>query len=370
MLREIYQQVSWPMLISMENLLQAYKLSSKGKIKYKYKTTKISYQTNKILTKIQQALFTHTYKFSSYHNFHLQDTKTREIWVPTFQDKIVQMALTNVITPFLTQLAITDTYACVKGRGTHAAVKTIYNYQYRAKREYGKDGVFLKADVSKFFFSIDREILKSLLKKDILCPNTYELLCMCIDSFQVTQVGLPLGNVISQHLANYYLNTLDHKLKRDYKVKYYVRYADDMFLYLPNKEYAKEVRDFIVDHCRDYLHLTINPVKTYIVPINITEGLGYKIHLDHISLLAKDKRRFKQLVIKGNINSLNSWYGCKNLAKCHSFIHSVLQDTYITFDGRRFYDLLKVNKENFYGKFIGHFKEDGPDKLSPIGGYV
>lgn len=54
-------------------------------------------------------------------------------------------------------------------------------------------------------------------------------------------VGIPIGNYTSQYFANIYLNTLDHYVKEELKIKYYVRYMDDFVLLLNNKEEAKEI---------------------------------------------------------------------------------------------------------------------------------
>lgn len=338
-----FAKTSWEELTSFGNLYYAYCRSKANGIRYKSKTAWYNHAQFIVIPIVQKKILNSTYKFGSYHKFTIKDKKTRQVWVPEFKDKVIQMALTNVITPYLTTLAITDTYACIENRGTQAAVQQVWHHQRRALFNFGQDGVFLKLDISKFFYSIDRDILKQLLSKDILCPKTYDLLCKCIDSFKVTQVGLPLGNVISQHLANYYLNGLDHMIKRELKVKYYVRYADDLFLYLPNKTIAIYVRDKIRDYVRDVLHLTINPVKTYITKIKLTCGLGYKIYTTHCEMLGRNKRRFKYFLRKRQIDSLNSWYGCNRLAKCHGWIYRQLENTDIVFDGRRFYDLRREN---------------------------
>ena len=52
--------------------------------------------------------------------------------------------------------------------------------------------------------------------------------------------GLGIGNMTSQVLAVFYLNDLDHYIKEELKIKYYVRYQDDFLLFHPSKEHLKE----------------------------------------------------------------------------------------------------------------------------------
>ena len=57
---------------------------------------------------------------------------------------------------------IKDTYACLDARGTHKAVITTQKYMRRMQKKYGKYYV-LKCDIKKYFYSIDKAILKNIL---------------------------------------------------------------------------------------------------------------------------------------------------------------------------------------------------------------
>lgn len=59
--------------------------------------------------------------------------------------------------------------------------------------------------------------------------------------------GLPIGNYTSQWFANFYLEDLDHYIKETLKVKYYIRYMDDMVLFSNNKKELKKVKLAIDD---------------------------------------------------------------------------------------------------------------------------
>jgi hypothetical protein len=88
----------------------------------------------------------------------------------------------------------------------------------------------LKADVSKFFPSVDHEILYALVAKRVRCAPTRRLIRLVLDSgagvladeYRMAWFpgdtllspldrprGLPIGNLTSQFWANVYLHELD-----------------------------------------------------------------------------------------------------------------------------------------------------------------
>ena len=95
----------------------------------------------------------------------------------------------------------------------------------------------LKCDISKFFASINHDILKKKLCKKIKDKEALKIVFDIIDS---DSNGLSIGNMTSQVLAIFYLNDLDHFIKEDLKIKYYVRYQDDFLLFHQSKKYLKE----------------------------------------------------------------------------------------------------------------------------------
>lgn len=67
--------------------------------------------------------------------------------------------------------------------------------------------------------------------------DTLDLIDKIIDS---TDKGVPIGNYTSQWFANFFLQDLDHYIKEELKVPYYLRYMDDMVLFHRNKkDYTK-----------------------------------------------------------------------------------------------------------------------------------
>lgn len=109
-----------------------------------------------------------------------------------------------------------------------------------------KNYYILKCDISKFFASIDHDILKQKIKRRIKDKDALKIIFDIIDS---EQNGLSIGAMTSQALAIFYLNDMDHFIKEKLKIKYYVRYQDDFLLFHPSKKYLtyclEELKKFL-----------------------------------------------------------------------------------------------------------------------------
>jgi len=85
--------------------------------------------------------------------------------------------------------------------------------------------------------------------------------------------GLPIGNLISQIFANFYMNTLDHFVKSDLGVRFYGRYVDDCVLVHQDKAYLKLLAIKIKAFLSSHLKLTLHPRKTYLQ--HYTKGVKF-----------------------------------------------------------------------------------------------
>ena len=259
----------------------------------------------------------------------------------------------SVLREFYETKFIFDSFACIRGKGNQAAVQRLQHFM-RVHKRNNKEVWLAKLDVSKFFPSIDREILKVILAKDIRCKDTLELCYLIIDS-SPTVKGLPLGCVSSQLFANVYLNGLDHFIKRELKVKHYVRYADDLFLFLDSKEKADKASLDVAEYMLNNLRLSCAEKKRYVKDATLgVDGLGYKIYSTHIVLKAGVKKRmnkrlrsFPSLYSEGTTikqleQRLNSWCAHAKLAKVQNYIDSLLVVfQWLTYSNGTF----KINKD-------------------------
>lgn len=183
----------------------------------------------------------------------------------SYKDKVVQHALCdNVLEPRVRSTFIKDNYASQVGKGTHFGLERLEGFMRRFYRVRGVDGWVLKCDISKYFYNIKHDALKSLIRKYISDPDCLWLLDMIIDSTE-GNVGIPIGNQSSQIFALLYLSSLDHMVKEKLGIKFYGRYMDDFYLIHEDKEYLRYCWKEIERHVNE-LGLSLN-AKTNIYPL-------------------------------------------------------------------------------------------------------
>jgi len=154
---------------------------------------------------------------------------------------------------------------------------------------------YLKLDIRQYFASIDHAVVMRLLERRIKDRAVLRLIQRILDTYDVEPGrGLPIGNLLSQHLANFYLGHLDHYVKETLRVRGYVRYMDDFVLWADGKaalkSHLKAVRGFLLSE----LHLDLKGN----VQLNRCAGglpfLGYRVFRDRLKLGPRARRRFSR----------------------------------------------------------------------------
>ncbi len=233
------------------------------------------------LVELCDELSTGAYRPSSYYQFEIKEPKPRKICSSAFRDRVVHHAICNIIEPLFEKRAIADSYACRKGRGSHMAIK-------RCQQFTRGFGYFLKCDIRKYFESVDHEILKRLYRRIFKDDALLALLDLIVDHTvpgNLPGKGIPIGNLTSQHFANFYLSPLDHFIKTKLRVKGYVRYMDDFILFADDKadlhRYLHEIENFVANELR----LDLKAKATTIAPVS--QGvpfLGFRVFRNLIRL--------------------------------------------------------------------------------------
>lgn len=213
-----------------ENIYRAIKNASKGKKRRAY-VRKILQNADYYAEQISEMLRKHEYTPSPNRTKTIKDgnsQKEREITIPSFYpDQIIQWAVMQVLQPLFMRGMYKYCCGSVPNRGGIKAKKYIDRVLRKSDIKYT-----LKLDIKKFFPSVSHSKIKELLAKRIKDKETLGLLSQIIDS---GGKGLPIGYYTSQWLSNFYLQEIDHYIKEVLKVKYYVRYVDDMVLMGANK---------------------------------------------------------------------------------------------------------------------------------------
>lgn len=181
--------------------------------------------------KIQNMLESQSVELSPNRQVTIYDRscmKERLITVPKFfPDQIIHWVVMLVIEPIIKRGMYRFTCGSIPTRGGLEAKK----YVERALKD-GKVRYVAKLDISKFFNSVKPSILMGMFRRKIKDEKALSLIEKIL-----TNGGdcLPIGYYTSQWFSNFFLEGFDHFVKEELKIKYYVRYVDDMVLLDSNK---------------------------------------------------------------------------------------------------------------------------------------
>ncbi|HBB49268.1 TPA: reverse transcriptase [Candidatus Nomurabacteria bacterium] len=293
------------------------------------------------------------YEISRHICFIVKDPSPREIFASDFRDRIVHHLLCNEIQKMFENNFIECSYANIKGKGVHKAVRKLKFHLARGGRNRQRL-YFLKMDVKGFFRNVDRGILWTIVENKILkilaeeeWKNEVLLLAKKIIHHDPTSnyifkgpkytknlipkekslllgdknKGLPIGNLTSQFFANVYLNELDHFVKDELGFYRYIRYVDDFIILDEDKERLKKVVEEINCFLEKNLRLCLCKDKTILQPIETgIDFLGYYIKPTHTLVRRKVVKRFKKrlyecrrnedgLLASGDIPMIQSYLG-------------------------------------------------------------
>jgi len=316
---------TFSLIVSYENILNSAYQCRKGKANSPA-TLNFFNNLEENVINLYNELNWGTYELSNYHHFYVFEPKRRLISAPNFRDRVVHRAIFNVIEPLFDKTFIHHSYACRNNKGAHKGADVAQRQIQQIERKHGV-AYALKADISKYFSSVDHEILKRLLSNKIKCEMTLTLLHYIIDASPSDSpgVGMSLGNLTSQIFANVYLHELDWYVKHTLKVKNYTRYMDDFVIIHQNKNYLHAQRIAIQNFLQHHLKLKTNS-KTQVFPIAKKGGraldfLGYRIYSTHRLL-----RKSSVKSIKGKLKKFHWQYANYqiNLPKINQSIQSWL----------------------------------------------
>jgi len=312
---------------SLKNVFTAWQKFSKGK-RNKKDVIYFSRNFENNLFDLQDQLVKGKYKHHSYEKFHIYDPKHRVIHKSCIKDRIVHQLLVDLVEKNFEKFFIYDSYSCRVGKGTHAAVRRLRKFLYKASVNNTKTIYVLKCDIKKFFNSVDHEVLFNLIKRKITDSEILKLANEIINSFQTSLgKGLPLGNVTSQLFANIYLNELDYFVKNILQEKFYIRYCDDFVFLSIDKNYLEHLRFCINDFLKTKLCLKLHDEK---VSIRTWESgidfLGYVLLPKAVVLRTKTKNRLFQRV---NENNLPSYMGLCDHANSYKLKKEIINKLWV-----------------------------------------
>ena len=298
----------WEIFIADETIDKAIKKASKGKSKRKY---------------VQKCLADPNFKnkIKAYAlNFHNRPHKPIEIYdgicrkkriiiVPTFEEQVIHHMIVLTLMPLFTHGMYEHTYGSIPKRGGHKGAKRICKW---IKRDPDNCVFVFKMDIQKYFESISHEVLITKLKKYI---HDEQFMTILIEVISVVDKGIPLGFYLSQWLANWFLQDLDHYIKEKLDAKYYIRYMDDIVIFGATAEELHSICIANDDYLKESLKLNMKSNWQVFLFNNIQENntevgrfldfMGFRFYKNRIilrkTIMIKATRKAKYIYKKGKI---------------------------------------------------------------------
>ena len=275
-------------IADVDNLYLAWTKARRGKAT---KQNVIEFEKNldKNILDLREGILSGNVPVGEYNYFTIYDPKVRRICAAAFPERVLHHALMNICETYFERHLIFHSYATRKNKGTYAALDTARFFNKKNK-------FFVKLDVRKYFDSISHNKLKQLLRRLFKDKTLLTIFDRIIDSYSVEAGrGLPIGNLTSQFFANYYLSFADHYAKEQLRIKYYVRYMDDIVFWGDDKNELNFKTLQFKNYIKDFLLLDLKPAiidKTK----NGLPFLGYKLFPYYVRLNRRSKLRFKKKI--------------------------------------------------------------------------
>jgi RNA-directed DNA polymerase len=370
--------------ISLEDIFLAYFDCRKNK-RNKLDALNFEVEFEKELIKLWKEINDGSYRISPLDVFISDRPVKREIFAAQFRDRIVHHLIINKLNYLFEKEFIYDTYSCRKGKGTHFGIKRVKKFIRQCSKNYKKDCYILKLDIKGYFMSINNNILlkrlENFIDRKYLGDEKEKIIWLCrviinndstVNCSKKSSIkkwvglprskslfyaekgcGIPIGNYTNQVFANFYLNSLDHFIKHELKVRYYARYVDDFLIITQNKKELKEKIPLVEEFLNENLKIKIHPKKIYFQ--------HYKKGVEFLGTLIKPWRSYITPRVKNNfyeiIDLINKELKREKLnenkkKRILSQVNSYLGAT----SHSNSYKLRKTFLSRFDWKFWGYFK--------------
>lgn len=322
--------------LRLDLFYQAHRRASRGKI-HRKEVLRFNLDETGNLLRLMEIIATGRYQPSPYRRFEVYEPKQRQIMALPYIDRIVhQWAVEEFYLPYYLPRFIHDSYACIIGRGSHAAATRAQTFMRAMRQRHGLDYYILKMDISKYFYNIDQQVLLDILGRAIVDPDLMRLTQTFI-RHGTGNVGIPIGNYTSQQFANIYLNELDQYCKGELGLKYYLRYMDDFVVLVHSRAEARELYDLIKHFLADRLHLRLNQKSSYYPARLGLNFAGYRLYHDYRLLRRRSKHKLNMILAAYEsgrdtterfIMRANAWHGHASHADSYGYKYRKLGGYY------------------------------------------
>jgi len=200
------------------------------------------------------------------------DGKRRPIGIPTYEDKVLQRAVTMLLEAIYEEDFKDSSWGYRRGRSAHGALKSLRD---QLMELHG--GYVLEVDIQNFFEELDHSHLRSFLDRRVRDGVIRRMIDKWLKAGVMSEgqvlrrtEGTPQGGVISPLLANIYLHyVLDEWFEAEVQPRlrgagFLVRFADDVIIVCEHESDARRVQEAMTKRLERF-GLRVHPQKTRLV---------------------------------------------------------------------------------------------------------
>jgi group II intron reverse transcriptase/maturase len=250
------------------------------------------------LANLQEQLLTGIYQPSAVKGVQIPkaDGGKRQLGIPTVIDRLVQQAIHQVLSLRYEKIFSRNSYGFRPHKNAHSALKQAGMYVAQGKH------YVIDLDLEKFFDEVNHHRLMWLLSTRIGDRRLLHLIQRYLKTGMLQEglveqrvKGTPQGSPLSPLLSNIVLDELDKELER--RGHSYVRYADDVKIFVGSKRRAAEVKANITKYITEKLKLKLNERKSRVCKGYELNFLGYSIlSKGELGLSKQSEQRLKDKV--------------------------------------------------------------------------
>lgn len=301
----------WDKFISPENFELAARRAVRGK-KSKIDINRFLADRANLLERLRQMVARGDFRTSQYRVIKIFEPKERYIYVlPLYPDHIVHHALINILGPIWQRMFIRDSFACIPGRGLHAASRRVM--QLMRENKY-----VLQCDIRKFYPNIGHARMMEIVARKIRDPKILEMLAEIVWSVGGDR-NVPIGNLTSQWLGNVYLHELDMFVKHQLRWHRYIRYCDDFCLFGNNSRELHAVSRRLAEFLGHDLGLVFSKCVVRRTALGL-DYIGYRHYAKFILLRRRSAAKIRRRIM--NVAMHNDWsdHARGQLAAAHGWL--------------------------------------------------